>query len=302
MNRAATAPEAAATGHWQEKSPPSRDFSHVIVHTPGKVGTNSILSSIRASIPDICCEYSHCLNPARLHDGLKGIINLPDTERYRDFKASMLRQAETTMALLEVLKNPEARIMVVTGMRNPFDHMLSAIFHHARILFPKLFDPGISEDRLYAMVIASIERLYKEYIRPGKPCDHPVDRLIVYNLHVAFSWWEEDYLPAHGIDIYSVPPAADGLWAQTIGNKTFVLYQLERIREVIPWIIGQLAPDAPVSVIHGNDSRLREGAWGAVYRRMKSQYRPSPGFQGYYADHPFTRKFYPDWGRGVVRN
>jgi hypothetical protein len=169
---------------------------------------------------------------------------------------------------------------------------MSSLFHHARNIFPELFEDSLGIEDKRRIIAGRIEDSFHSFVSKGIfPLQGP-ERLIVGNMTRCFTWWEMEFETVHGINVQDFLPQDDGIWERRHNGVRYVMLRKEDLRRNLPKVVKMISPDPAFQAVTGNVSGERLGDWGRVYSWFRAEYAPPQALLGYYEQHPVSRLFY----------
>lgn len=149
----------------------------VLIYQMGKVGSKTVLASLRAHAPFSEIHHSHLLNHLdELERTLSTSLSNPSSSRTEVIRGRKLR---------ELFLQRSEPWDVITLVRDPVARNISAFFHNLTEMFP----PGTSHEQIVAK---GVEELCEVFITR-------------YSQEAPISWFPTQLEPLTGIDVYSVP-------------------------------------------------------------------------------------------------
>lgn len=152
----------------------------LIVYQMGKVGSESIVKSLREFDLPFSVHHIHVLSAAKIQK---------TTEQLTENGIRIPIQLTHSLAVREYLDSrPDREINVITAVREPLAQLVSSFFQNMPIRQPQLID----EDGAWKS--AEISSFVKTIVENYQPATE-------WNCN----WFDHDFNPAIGVDIYQYP-------------------------------------------------------------------------------------------------
>ena len=225
----------------------------MVIYQMGKVGSESVYRSLRASTT-INCLHHHSLNPAHL-----------EYEARNHNRPSQLRAKAFSLFVASQWAADHRRWKFITLVREPISRNLSAFFQN------RMVDSASASQTRAETFINEFRERYPHY--------------------VPLVWFDREVLPVLGIDVYahSFDPKKGsrvirGKRADLLVLKT-QLPDEEKSRQIADF----LSLDC-FRLRRHNEGKSKH--YHRVYNAVKAMYRPSVEEAAYLLDSRFTRHFY----------
>jgi hypothetical protein len=221
----------------------------VVVYTIGKTGSSTVLATLRAAVPHRPALQIHHLQPHRvaLSEAAYRRLDPPIVAAHVVAAQHAIRHARPSVA---------APWDVITLVREPMAQDLSVFFQVAERRGFIRFDAGGN-----LVEPASVPALHERFLDWR---DHEDDA----------RWFDEDFEPSLGIDVYAAPFDPARGFARLDGERARVLLlRNEDLRRVGPAALGDflgIDPPALVTANVGDDKR-----YAAIYRAVRSLGMPA---------------------------
>ncbi len=244
-------------------------FGALLVFQLPKCGSKTLHEALKRAAGSVPVHHAHALSAqaAERYDALQR--EFPGTDKYAA-KGERLRRLAASIAAID------ARIAVVTTVREPVARAVSAFFHTLPRRHPELIDPGAHPGDVSSRLQAAL-----------------LERLDFW-LAQSTRWFDEELRPLTGLDVC----ARDFPWDQGHARHAspraeLLLLRLEDLDRVAPAALGRLLGLAGIDwrPVH----RGVDGVAGALYARFLQDVRlPARVVRAAYAA-PWVRRFYaPD--------
>lgn len=238
----------------------------IIVYQMGKVGSSSIYNALRRLELDVPVYHSHGI--AHIEEGemnmkaafgeVAGHMQVLDRER-------KLREL--------VLGQPKQRWMLISGVRNPVDRVISTFF---QMLEPVIPDLGEKYAKGEVTLEQFHERFYK-HIGRGAPRD----------------WFDRQVKPVFGIDVYAVPfPHELGYQTYQAPRAQMLLIRFGDLNRQFGTVAREFLHIPHLELPRVNVSS--EKSSGALYRDFLRTVRPPTAWLEAVLDTKLARHFYAD--------
>lgn len=245
----------------------------------GKVGSSSVVATLRAAGIDRPLYHVHCLTA-------RGLAR--ELAEYRQVGLLWSERAThvfTGLGLLaRVHLSPPDRWRVITGVRDPIARAVSGLFQTASYRRPELCVDGLpDEDRV-------LEFLHRR-MRRG-------DELV----ESTYRWLDRELARSLDVDLYEHRFDRElGYTIVETGDVRLLAYRTEDLAERLPSALGTfLDTGHPVPLVSRNVSTEKD--YGDRYERVKRRFRlPEERLAELY-DHRYMAHFYgPDGIARIVR-
>lgn len=267
------------------------DYSvnNILIHQMGKVGSTTLLRTLRQTFDDINTYHAHHLSPTEISLLMEDVTDIPNTNEGNLCKVSILEQLKRGSELYKKLQNEI--YLVVTGIREPFGHMMSCLFQQTRLLFPEAMDQNLSEDIKIEVISARIKDYFHRFMIEGNAPNGWKQRRFKLLFSRFNDWWQQEYIPVHGIDILTLPDATSDYWIIEHDKRKFFIYRFEKLNLIIPHLVSYIRPHAiPVQI---NDNMTSKKIWGDLYKKILRKFELTPEMRQFYQNNPYAHKFYP---------
>ena len=261
-----------------------------MIHQRGKMGSLTLEWSIRSSNPDIAVERHHFLLPGYI----KQVETFLQTEDASGENADSLRfQIEASRRCFDYLQSNKDRmdLTVVSAYRDPLDLAIAGFFQNITTLIPAI---GLTEDSLKTdlrLVEETFTDLFhnRERYRYAKHYRHRIGAFILRGI---LAWFDEDFLPTHGLDVFGCKKDENGWISMQTGSVRYVIYRFE----TLPFKIKDLVLSIPgtENFVQSNQNISSDKPYNKLYKAFRSVFCPSQEMADYYYDNRFFRFFYPN--------
>jgi hypothetical protein len=177
----------------------------VLIYQMGKVGSKTVLASLRAHLPFAEIHHAHLLNHLdELELALASEMSNP---------RSSISEVRKGRRLREQLLQRSKPWNVITLVRDPVARNISAFFHNLTEMFP----PGTSQEEIAAMGV-------------GELCETFLNS---YSHEAPISWFQNQLEPLTGIDVSCTPFDHDEKCMVVEGDRCRLLVlRMEDLNEV----------------------------------------------------------------------
>lgn len=244
------------------------DAPPVLVYQMGKVGSSTVVATLRAAEIDHPVRYVHFMSARGLLDELR------DYRRAGQLWSQRAAHAYTGLGLAARfrLHAPE-RCLVVTGVREPIGRAISSFFQTAGYRHPELCDGDVPAPD------AALDFLH-DHVRRG-------DRLV----ESTYRWLDRELAVSLGVDLYDHPFDRErGASIVASGDVRLLVYRAEDLAEQLPEALGELLGTDPVPLISRNVGTDKD--YADSYRRVRRGLRLSEARLRSLYDHRFMAHFY----------
>ncbi len=261
---------------------------HVLVHQCGKVGSSTLVSTIRASAPALNVLQVHFITGHYLRQ-FRDMIGLPDTPP--DFAGStekLLRDAEKAR---EILRDEDPReICVISGFRDPLDRAVSAWAQNFRHFYPELTYADANRAGELAFLRDDFERLFDAATGPAGRNDFRSRQGEWLLIDSSLLWFEREFCPAHGLKEQAIAPGNRGVRSFRHKGSLFLLYRFEALRNDMERLVRML-PLEEYRKVDKNVSSAKP--YGALLADFRGIFRPRGDIWDYYYGSHYFQTFYP---------
>lgn len=179
----------------------------LLVHQMGRVGSMTVVNSLKAAYPEVPLYHTHFLNPERVRQRYL-------TERRRRRFGLMPLHLKVSRALARELKkgSNNRRWKVVTIVRDPVARNVSTFFHSIALYVPNFHqrdqENGICSETMVETFVAALDH------------DLPL------------KWFDLDVKSVFGIDVYRYPfPTKKGYSIISQDDVSLLIIRLEDLQE-----------------------------------------------------------------------
>lgn len=257
-----------------------------IVHMAGKTASQTIQQTLLASVPGCYVQRFHFFSDKTIEE-LRETCALPDA--VHDNAKSVLSQcARAELCRNEILADTERQKVIISAYRDPFRQSVAALFQNLPVFLPE-FDAAFPAvhwiDQLHN-VFSTVFRKREELARSS----NFIDRRRARPISGFTRWFEEDFNPTHGVDIYQHPVDDIGSVKFNNGASSFVIYKTESLEQNFDRIISAIPG---VETIHRVDAnRTTEKPSAELYRLFLETVEITDEMHSHYYENRFYKHFY----------
>lgn len=235
-----------------------------LVHQMGRVGSMTIVNSLKAACPELPIYHTHFLNPEYLQNRLRtekrnwGIKNL-------HLRVSRILVRELNTAL----RNRSWKI--ITIVREPVARNVSTFFHSI-----KLFMPGF--DKKYREGTITPEIMLNSFLAE---LDHDLP----------LKWFDVDVKSVFGINVYDHSfPTEKGYGIISQDNVTLLVIRLENLRQCYKDAFADLLgfEKVDLKIMHVAEKDDKRG----IYKQFKENLRLPDWYLNDMYSSKYTKHFY----------
>jgi hypothetical protein len=226
----------------------------------GKTGSQTVAQSLRATFPTARIERHHFLSPETITE-LRETCALPDADL--ENAASVLSQCDRAEAFSDADQ-------VISAYRDPMTQSVSAMFQNLAVFNVATVDDALDAFRY---VFENREALRRSHRYLDRRRARPVTGFA--------DWFERDFIPVHGVNIYAHHPDRYG----TIRFGKFTVYRFESLEDHFAEIFPGLER------IDANRSDTKP--YASLYREFLTRFVPTAEMLSHYYANRFARTFYP---------
>jgi len=269
-----------------------------LIHQAGKMASQTLEATIRLSDPSAKIERHHFLLPENLAD-IDAICDASGSAEHIEQQRYQTRVARAALAALKG-EDPD-RVWVVTGVRDPLDHVISKFFQNISEYYPSYTSPAAGEvydpARFDVQVDATIDVFkrqvgsYFEIRRAAGGKSLPLATFwpVRYAWHLS-EWFEREFKPLHDVDVCDIQIGTEPFVHVRAERRHFVLYRMETFRDALPSLLKQLP--LPGAIHLSNQNVSAEKDYAVLYRRFRERFEPTDEMVEYYYGGRFFDHFY----------
>lgn len=244
----------------------------VIVHNPAKVGSKTVVASLRRAFPHLEIHQTHYLSPAGLRRA---------DERMAQLSNPFWTHIDECRALSRRIRAHASphRWRVITLVRDPVARDISFFFHCLPFLLPDIDDRyrrgEVTVDDLLRLFIATI------------PDESP--------LHFVFpptAWFQQEMEPVFGIDVYAESfPFEPGYKIYCSSRADLLVLRLESLTVHGPAALADFMDVPRIDLVPANTASLKRHRTGTEYYRLYDEFRRSIRFPPGYLDSLYGSRY-----------
>lgn len=269
----------------------ARDEPLRLIFQHGKVGSQTLETSLRESAPDLPIERHHYLTPNAVRE-LEVAASGADAAVAQSVRA----QAEAASRARDAVARASS-VIILTGYREPLDQAISGYFQNIDLFCPTLTwslateatDTKAAMDTFHADFAGMLERR-----RQGRAATSLRDHLIDLKLGGIHRWFATEFKDFLGARLGDFAVETTDVCSFSFGKFTLVFYRYETLRDRILDVMESAAPGRKIAVKNVNLGD--EKPWGGVYSRFRSDFRASMDmYRYYYSDAewgPYASRLY----------
>lgn len=265
------------------------------VHQPGKVGSQTVEASLRASDPRATTLRFHLLSRPNLEAGERVARAASGP-----LAQSLAEQIAGGRQALEVLRrHAPAETVVFSGVRDPLDFAIAAFFQNLAYFYPDYSSPLPGEQFNAGLFDAEVDRMLEAFsaefdafrARAGKPVDTIRDFVTNNAFHNLGEWYDEEFRAVHGVDVFAMDFSKTFERFQT-ERGAFIIYRKESLQEALPEMLSLLPLPGPPRIVNANVST--DKPYTVLYQAFRERFDPTEEMIDYYYGGRFFRHFYSD--------
>ena len=271
-----------------------------LIHQGGKVASQTLEATIARSDPTAKIERHHFL----WHENLSVIDAVCDRSGPSVHTAQQRQQTNMARAAMEAFRKEHPRnVVVLSGFRDPLDHVISKFFQNLSEYCPSSSSPAAGEDYDRVRFDVEVDRVievfknqvatYLEKRRAGSDARSLLETFweVRYALHIE-DWFEIEFKPLHRVDVYDVEFGSKPFVQFEAADRRFVFYRMETLRGALERLLEALPLPRPATIVNLNVATEKE--YAVLYRRFRERFSPTPGMMAYYYGGRFFEHFYGD--------
>lgn len=269
-----------------------------LIHQGGKVASQTLEGTIAASHPGAAIERHHYLRP----ENLDALDRICDRAGENPHAAQQRHQTTVARRALEVLAQEDPRsVWVISGFRDPLDHVVSRFFQNLSEFCPSHSSPQPDEaydadrfdvevDRVITLFNQQVEDFLSKRWE-GMDMASALEKFwsVRYAVHMD-AWFEFEFKPVHNLDIYDIEFGSKSFVTLASDRGNFVFYRMEGFRESLPALLAALPLPKPAQILNRNVGAEKE--YAVLYRRFRERFVPSQSMLAYYYESRFFRHLY----------
>ena len=263
------------------------------IHQPGKVGSQTVEASLRASDPSATTLRFHLLARGNLDTGER-VARASSGPLAR----SLMEQVNGgRRALEELQRHAPSETVVFSGVRDPLDFAIAAFFQNLAYFYPDYSSPLPGEQFNTGLFDAEVDRMLEAFAaefsafraRIGKPADTIRDFVTNKAFHNIGEWYDEEFRTVHGVDVFAMNFSRTFEHFQT-ERGAFIIYRRESLHDVLPEILNLLPLPGPPRIINANVSNGKP--YAVLYQAFRERFDPNEDMIEYYYGGRFFSHFY----------
>jgi hypothetical protein len=269
-----------------------------LIHQAGKVASQTLESTILMSDPGSKVERHHYLEAGNLAE-VERLCDL--AEPSAQVEALRFQTSRAHLALQRLAMQKPRDVWVLSGFRDPLDLAISAFFQNLSYYVPHYSSPAPGEAYDRRRFDAEVDRVidvftnevtsYLERARLGTGARDVRELDLRRKLQNLGEWFEREFNPVHGVDVYELDVGGKPLVHFTRGEKNFVLYRMETLQASL----GKLLRLLPIAAVRGvvvlNTAAQKD--YSVLYDRFRERFIPTGEMMEYYYGGRFFAHFYP---------
>ena len=237
----------------------------ILVFQMGKVGSKTVVNSLRQALPDATIHHLHFL-----HDLDSVEQSIRNAWYYSPAQMDHLNHCRAIRREIDA-NNPAQRWKVITLVRDPIGKAVSAFFYN--------IDPDKAKQEF-------------RWFNKGRVVRKLVNQF-VENLHFKDSsnWFDQQLRPVFGVDVFAEPfPVEQGYHIYHGANADILLLKLERLNSCAAEAFGDFLGLEGFTLADTN--RAQDTSYARIYRAFKDRLRLSPQLLDEVYASPLARQFY----------
>jgi Putative capsular polysaccharide synthesis protein len=257
----------------------------VIVHSVGKVGSTSLLATLRAAVGGRPVWHVHWLDEENLRRD-----EAYYRERARDYRGTARmdrffpRYDWRGERLARAIRSapPDHRWDVVTVVRDPVDRNVSAFFQNLELMFDYWPADQLRTRSPREIAAELVEYFLASYVADAPPRDRDGDPL---------TWFDRELRPVFGVDVFASPFAKSrGYQIYSSTTARVLLLRLEDLDTVASSAFAEFFGIDVPRVLARNEAATKE--YADAYRLFQEQLQlPSEFLDRMYGSR-YSRHFY----------
>jgi len=265
-------------------------MDYLVFHRMGKVGSHSILHSLRASAPGLRVDQAHFLTPeaiARVRQLAEAPATSPETA------ASLRGQVEDARRCVEEIERRRRRgnpYCVLSGYRDPLDQVVATLFQMLPLWFPEVDEAADDVAGQAAIMVRKFQTQFRKLIVDKAPASTAEDVRFANVFVKGLNWFDREFRPFHDVDLYEHEPDELGMFRVERGPVLVLVYRMESLRGHFDEVLGRLPGVKSVQQINDNEAAKKKCA--ALYREFRRRLEPTPEMHDFYYNSRFFRHFY----------
>lgn len=237
-----------------------------LVHQMGRVGSMTVVNSLKAACPEIPIYHTHFLNPEYLQNRLR-------TEK-RNWSMKNLHLRISRMLVQELTTALHNRFWkIITIVREPVARNVSTFFHNIELFMPDL-------DQRYREGTISPEIMLNSFLAE---LDHDLP----------LKWFDVHVKSVFGIDVYEHSfPTEKGYGIISQDNVTLLVIRLENLRQCYKDAFADLLgfENVDLKITHVAEKDDKRG----IYKQFKENLRLPDWYLNDMYSSKYARHFYND--------
>jgi hypothetical protein len=253
--------------------------SPIVIHNMAKVGSKTIMNSLKVYDPRLKVYQTHFLTPAGLNHAEEKMEKLPG--RVWD------HIDECRKISREIRSSPESRQWkMISLVRDPVARDMSYFFHCLTFLYPE-----VESDFLTGRVgLQHLIRLFQENLDESSPLhfvQHPL------------KWFDLELKPLFGIDVFSEPfPKEQGYCIYKSQKAVLLVLRLESLEECVGEAFNEFLGIKDFRLVPFNTAEQKIKIPGtkyyALYEDFKREIHLSPAYLDKMYSSKLVKHFYTE--------
>jgi hypothetical protein len=263
---------------------------YVLIHQMGKVASQTIEQTIRAVDATIPIDRLHFLHPSniQLWDQVQGVDDLPGD--YTQSVRHQMRSGQECVRGLEEHQRQAHRVCVLTGCRDPLDHVIASVFQNLDIYVPQVTLDPTRGDFECTLVDSTFHEMFVQFKKSTLGTSWR-EQVFARLFNQALTWFDKEFTTVHGVDLYQHKPNKHGLLVLDQKSTRYILYKLETLEQQLPNVL-KLIPGLPrrIPAVHRN--RAQEKPYAALYSLFRKRFTPTPAMIDHFYHSRYFQHFY----------
>lgn len=243
----------------------------IVVHNMAKVGSKTIVASIRAREPSSEVFQTHLLTPEGLEAAERKMERLPG--RFWEHLDESRRLSRRIR-----LDSGATKWRVISLVRDPVARDVSYFFQCLNLLCPR----AEGDSAAGRLTVQDLIKLFLENLDESSP---------IHFVPSPLRWFEAEMAPVFGIDVFSEPfPRERGYKIIRAARADLLLLRLESLRFCAPQAFEEFLAIPDFTLVNANTAAHKRRSKKTGYYRLYEAFRREVRMPGIYLDRHYRSK------------
>lgn len=275
-----------------QSSPFNPEQDLILVYQIPKVASTSLGEGLRRYFPNVkvthyLSDYSFSMYQQMVdHMGRGGL----PVETIKSI-ASIINATNEINARFRTALNAGRRVKIITGVRDPLDLSVSALFHNISTISAFHHWMYQSDPQAATSIFSKLIKRFFENTYQDVPCENGVEMLMRMGINMTEWWFESEFNAALNLDLTHYPfDHKQGYAIYAIGQLDILLFRFEDRFRVMEQAVGQFVGVPRIAIPKENVGDLK--SYAGLYKEVRSSLVFQEPILDIKYNIPYARHFY----------